>query len=597
MRATDAAGNQESTPESYTWLADAGAPSVAITEPSGAVNASDADPYTVTATTPDGDVTNVEFFRCSDASANCGGGSWVSLGTDATAPYEASWPLDADGNRALRAVATDAASNTGADVVNVTIDRTVPATTIDSGPADPSASANANFTFSSNEPGSTFECRIDGGAWSPCATPKSYTSLAEGNHTFQVRAGDAAGNVDPTPAVHSWTVDTIAPATTIDVAPTHPSADASPDFEFSANEPGSTFECRIDGGAWSACTSPKSYAGLADGSHTFQVRATDPAGNVDASPATHTWTIDATAPGGGLADPGQFLRGTIVLSASPNDTGAGVQSVDFQVSPANAGAWTSVGTDTTDPYSVSWNTTGATDGLYDLRIVVTDNVGNTSASAEIEDRLVDNTAPGATMNDPGAYLRGTVALTSNASDAGSGVASVTYQRSLAGVGAWTSVAPSWNTTSVADGVYDLRVIVIDNAGNSTTSPVLANRRVDNTKPSVSSSVPADGTTIASAGALQIDASEDVAGIVDAMLDGSAAPAPTVVGNLVTYTQAFSDGPHTLAGELEDLAGNRQPIRIHFTVWSGATVDYPFIEKNSQAGRRPCPCARRATRRP
>ena len=410
-----------------------------------------------------------------------------------------------------------------------------------------------------------------------------------------MRAGDAAGNVDPTPASRSWTVDTIAPQTTIDVAPTHPSADASPDFEFSANEPGSTFECRLDGGAWGACASPKSYAGLADGSHTFQVRATDPAGNVDATPATHTWTIDATAPGGGLADPGQFLRGTVALSASPSDTGAGVQSVDFQVSPANAGTWTSVGTDTTDPYSVSWDTTGAADGLYDLRIVVTDNVGNSSASAEIEDRLVDNTAPGATMNDPGAYLRGTVALTSNASDAGSGVASVAYQRSLAGVGAWTSVAPSWNTTSVADGLYDLRVIVIDNAGNSTTSPVLGNRRVDNTKPSVSSSVPADGTTIAAAGALQIGASEDVAGIVNAVLDGSAAPAPTIVGNLVTYTQAFGNGPHTLAGELEDLAGNRQPFRIHFTIWSGATVDYPFIEKNSQA-RRPCPCARRATRR-
>ena len=138
------------------------------------------------------------------------------------------------------------------------------------------------------------------------------------------------------------------------------------------------------------------------------MRATDPAGNVDATPATHTWTIDATAPGGGVADPGQFLRGTIVLSASPNDTGAGVQSVDFQVSPANAGTWTDVGTDTTDPYSASWDTTGAADGLYDLRIVVTDNVGNSSASAEIEDRLVDNTAPGATMDDPGAYLRGTV---------------------------------------------------------------------------------------------------------------------------------------------------------------------------------------------
>ena len=106
--------------------------------------------------------------------------------------------------------------------------------------------------------------------------------------------------------------------------------------------------------------------------------------------------------------------------------------------------------------------------------------------------------------------------------------------------------------------------------------------MDNTNPSVSSSAPSDGTTVAPAGALQIAAGEDVAAIVDATLDGAAAPAPTIVGNLITYTQSFEPGPHTLAGELKDLAGNRQPIRIHFTIWSGAAVDFPYIEKNSMA---------------
>ncbi len=402
VRATDAAGNQETTPESYTWLVDAGSPSVTITQPGGFVNASDADPYTVRATSPDGDVTGVELFRCSDDSAACATGSWVSLGVDATAPYEASWPLDADGNRALRAVATDAASNTGSDVVDVTIDRTVPATTIDSAPSDPSTSATASFDFSASEGGASFECRLDAGSWGACSSPQGYAGLSEGSHTFHVRATDAAGNVDGTPATHTWTVDTIAPQTTIDVAPTDPSPTSAPTFEFSASEPASTFECRLDGGAWGACSSPENLSGLADGSHTFSVRAIDAAGNVDGTPATHTWTIDATPPGGGLADPGQYLRGTVTLTASPSDTGAGVQSVDFQVSPANAGSWTSIDTDTTDPYSIDWDTTGVADGLYDLRIVVTDNVGNSSPSAVVEDRVVDNTAPGATMNDPGA---------------------------------------------------------------------------------------------------------------------------------------------------------------------------------------------------
>ncbi|MGH7359029.1 MAG: Ig-like domain-containing protein, partial [Candidatus Rokuibacteriota bacterium] len=498
------------------------------------------------------------------------------------APYEASWPVDPDGNRALRAVATDAASNTGAAVVDVTIDRTVPATTIDSAPADPTSSPNASFAFNASEGGASFECRLDAGAWGACSSPAAYSGLGEGGHTFHVRATDSAGNVDPTPATFGWTIDTSAPETTIDLAPGDPSSDASPSFEFSSSEAGSTFECRLDGGAWSACTSPQGYTGLADGGHVFQVRATDAAGNLDPTPAAHTWTIDATAPGGGLGDPGQYLRGTVALSASPTDAGAGVQSVDFQISPADAASWTSIGADTIDPYGLDWDTTLLADGLYDLRIVVTDNVGNSSPSAAVEDRVVDNTAPGATMNDPGPNLSGTVALTAGATDAGSGVAAVAFQRSTAGAGAWTSVAASWNTTNVADGLYDLRVAVTDNAGNSSISAPVANGRVDNTKPSLTASTPADGSTLAAAGSLQIVASEDVAGIVGATIDGSAAPAPAVSGSTVTYTQSFPAGPHTLAGELEDLAGNRQPIRVHFTTWSTVTADYPYVEKNSMS---------------
>jgi hypothetical protein len=200
----------------------------------------------------------------------------------------------------------------------------------------------------------------------------------------------------------------------------------------------------------------------------------------------------------------------------------------------------------------------------------------------IEDRVVDNTAPGATINDPGAYLSGTVSLTANASDGGSGVDTVSFERSPAGAGAWTAVAASWNTTGVADGLYDLRVIVTDNAGNSTTSAPVTDRRVDNTRPSLTASTPADGVTIASAGSLEIVASEDLAGIVGAEIDGSPAPAPSISGDTVTYTYSFAPGPHLLTGELEDLAGNRQPIRIHFTTWTGATADYPYVEKNSYA---------------
>jgi hypothetical protein len=85
-------------------------------------------------------------------------------------------------------------------------DVTPPETTIDSGPEAVVTSPNASFAFSSSEPGATFECSLDGAPFGGCTPPRAYTSLPSGSHVFQVRATDAAGNTDPTPASRSWTV-------------------------------------------------------------------------------------------------------------------------------------------------------------------------------------------------------------------------------------------------------------------------------------------------------------------------------------------------------------------------------------------------------
>jgi Glycosyl hydrolase family 26 len=96
--------------------------------------------------------------------------------------------------------------------------------------------------------------------------------------------------------------DTTPPETVIDSGPTGDVAGNTASFAFSANEAGSGFGCSLDGAGFIACTSPRSYSGLAPGSHTFAVRATDGAGNVDPTPATRTWNVVVPAGGGSPRD-------------------------------------------------------------------------------------------------------------------------------------------------------------------------------------------------------------------------------------------------------------------------------------------------------
>ncbi len=129
---------------------------------------------------------------------------------------------------------------------------TAPNTTITAQPNDPTNATGASFSFSSSEGGSSFECNLDSGGWTACTSPKSYTGLAEGAHTFAVRATDTAGNTDATPASFTWTVDTTAPNTTITAQPSDPTNSTAPSFSFTSSEGGSTLRVpprrrRLDG--------------------------------------------------------------------------------------------------------------------------------------------------------------------------------------------------------------------------------------------------------------------------------------------------------------------------------------------------------------
>lgn len=175
-------------------------------------------------------------------------------------------------------------------------DDTPPETTIESAPPDPTNDPEPTFEFGSSEEGSRFACSIDDGAFIPCSPSQTFGPFEDGDHSLEVRATDRAGNTDPTPAIRNFTVDTVAPETTIDAGPSGTISDPVPTFGFSSSESGSSFECDLDGGGFAPCSSPHTVGPLADGAHSVSVRATDEAGNTDATPASRSFTVEVSGP-------------------------------------------------------------------------------------------------------------------------------------------------------------------------------------------------------------------------------------------------------------------------------------------------------------
>jgi hypothetical protein len=237
---------------------------LASSSPSGAFSTGPAGPWTATLATPiaSGSSTTSFYFRDTEP-----------------------------GSPTIVATAAGKTAATQAAVVTMPTDTTAPETTVDAGPGGVSASSSASISFSSNENGVGFECALDGAAFAPCVSPAAYAGLVAGTHTFGVRATDAAGNVDVTPATLTWSVDLTPPNTAITSAPPWGTRSTSATLAFTSTEAGARFECSLDGSGYVGCASPWSRSGLARTVHTFRVRAIDLAGNVDATPATHSWRI------------------------------------------------------------------------------------------------------------------------------------------------------------------------------------------------------------------------------------------------------------------------------------------------------------------
>ncbi|MGH2556243.1 MAG: hypothetical protein ACRDHO_11060 [Actinomycetota bacterium] len=184
----------------------------------------------------------------------------------------------------------------------------LPETAITVGPDEGSTSdsADAIFEFESTPFGSSFECSLDSGAFQACVSPRIYSGLTDGSHTFSVRARDANGNRDLTPATRTWTVgDTGQPAPPLDETAPGTEILSGPEgrvekkmkrnrakvrFTFGSDEPNVTFECKMDDRRWKSCESEEAFR-LKKGKHVLQVRATDAAGNTDETPAEQSFRL------------------------------------------------------------------------------------------------------------------------------------------------------------------------------------------------------------------------------------------------------------------------------------------------------------------
>ena len=168
-------------------------------------------------------------------------------------------------------------------------------TTITSGPANGSVvkKRHPSFSFTASEAGSTFQCSVDGVAFTPCTTPTRTARLKDGKHTFAVAAVDKFGNVDATPATRAFKVDKKKPKTWIARRPAPRKAkENTAYFRFvSSEKKGSTFTCQLDGGKYKKCKEYSSFT-VKPGMHVLRVKATDRAGNKDRTPAERKWRLE-----------------------------------------------------------------------------------------------------------------------------------------------------------------------------------------------------------------------------------------------------------------------------------------------------------------
>jgi PKD domain len=338
------------------------------------------------------------------------------------------------------------------------------------------------FDFDASYP-SSYECKLDDGSFATCEWSSAIPVEADGPHTLAVRARDGVGNVDPTPATHSWVRDTTPPSAAAPATPLNGAANLAPSTSFSW-EPSTdelsgvdSYALLVDGGARGDVAYPSTcgatctvvMSGLVNGAHTWSVRTRDVAGNTSES-AARTFSVDAEAPEmpSQLSPAGEAVVGGARPTLSwlaATDAGSGVDhyeiSVDGNALPSTTATSIQV-------------PTALADGTHTWSLVAVDRVGNQSAPASATFKT-DTTPPSAHLAaGPKQTLTGiSVVLDAHESvDALGAIADFKWDTNGDGtLDRDTGANPLTTTVFATVGTYRLSVQVTDQAG--LTSPASA----------------------------------------------------------------------------------------------------------------------------
>jgi hypothetical protein len=327
-------------------------------------------------------------------------------------------------------------------------------------------------------------------------------------------------------------------------------------------------------------------ASLADGSYDVRAVATDNAGysrtSTVAARTLDNYTLTAT-----LADPGANVSGTVNLNVTATGIAGSLSSLKVQQRAAGATTWNDLCTGTATPLPCAFDTTAFAEGQRELRAIATDTSGATAISP-LRTVGIDNSPPTNTPSIPTTGT-GTVSMSAQADDSGSGIAYVSFEAQYLGV--WyefchLTAAPytcSGDSAIVADGTYPVRVIVMNKAGVKTTSTPTS-ITIDN--PPTPTDVQAGNVTAGTQGLLEagdwvrLTWSEPIApGSVLTGWDGtSQAIVVKVADNLSNDTMDFYDAAGTTRLKLTGVAAD---LKLGGNFVSGAvTFNATMIQSGS-----------------